>query len=94
MVDSGALSAVADAACGTSQIDGSVLVENGKGDVSLGGAALLQGDLSVVEHRGNVVVDGGLLSDVSISIISGRRSPESCWQIRCIKTSVSVSRAR
>ena len=63
--------AVAEGLCAASQIEGSVIVQKGAGDVRFAGAELLAGDLIVSDQTGNVEVDGSSLSDVKIENIGG-----------------------
>ena len=71
---------VAEGSCGTSQIEGAVIVKKGVGQLRLVGAAL-HSDLIVAEHVGDVEIDGsgcddaiarcGAVSDVNVEKVTG-----------------------
>ncbi|KAI0559248.1 filamentous hemagglutinin [Gracilaria domingensis] len=67
----GDLSAEESPSCPMSSITAGVLVEKGTGDVKLIGANFTSGDLSVVEQTGDIVITSALLSDISISDLTG-----------------------
>ena len=52
--------------CPTSTIVGSVGVEKGTGNLNLNGADISEGDVSVVEQNGDVVLSSAAISDLSI----------------------------
>ena len=62
---------LAEASCGASTIDGSVVVEKGTGNVRLVGATLAAGDLNVIEQTGEVLVEDTSLSDLKVNKITG-----------------------
>ena len=63
--------AVADGSCPPSQIEGSVIVETGEGDVRFVGATLAAGDFVVIERTGDVELNRTLVSDVKIEKSKG-----------------------
>jgi len=67
----GDFNAAASAACGPSDISGTIEIGKGTGSLKVGGGMLLGADLIVFNQKGNVDFFNSHLSDVSIKSVTG-----------------------
>lgn len=86
VLEGGAVLAVAQGECGASQVEGTIMIQKGVGDVRFIGTTL-QSDLIVIEQTGNVEFSGsscavgdascGIVSDINVQKLTGNVSLKS-----------------